>query len=71
MDRYRVSDEELARAAGCSRMTISRLRRGKAVPSFGLAAKIADFTKGKVKANDFLPETKEAAGSETPAAAGA
>lgn len=51
-----VSDEDLAAKAGCSRVTISRIRRGVAEPSLRLAARIKEITKGAVTPNDFLTE---------------
>jgi transcriptional regulator with XRE-family HTH domain len=55
MAKRRVSDELLANELGVSRATVSRLRRGLQVPSMRLAARIAEFTKGRVTANDFMP----------------
>lgn len=49
-----LSDDAVGEALGVARATVSRLRRGKMVPSFDLAARIHEFTGKKVTPNDFL-----------------
>lgn len=58
-----VEDEELARAAECSRSTISRLRRGKQCASPALAERIAAISGGAVAAERLTgaPATRERA----------
>lgn len=58
MAKRRISDELLASELGVSRATVSRLRRGLQVPSMALAARISEFTKRRVTANDFLEEAQ-------------
>ncbi|MFC1866339.1 helix-turn-helix transcriptional regulator [Chloroflexota bacterium] len=40
-DNNEMTQEELAKSAGCTRQTIIALEQGKYVPSIGLAFKIA------------------------------
>lgn len=66
MTRNRLTDDALAAALNVSRATVSRLRRGRMVPSFELAARIHAVTGRKVTPNDFLanlptPSTERAA----------
>lgn len=49
-----ISDDAFAAVLGVSRATVSRLRRGKMVPSFDLAARIHSATDSQVSPNDFL-----------------
>ena len=58
-----ISDEELAARVGVSRPTISRLRRDKLLPSFGVAKRIYVATQGEVGPSDLieLPELKRRA----------
>jgi hypothetical protein len=54
--------EDVATAIGCDHTTIVRLihkpgKRQTRNPSFELIRKIADFTGGKVTANDFVDDT--------------
>jgi len=55
MAREGVDDETLATQVGSHRITISRIRRRVNFPSWELAAKIKAVTKGRVRADDFLP----------------
>jgi len=52
--RAPVSDDEMAAELGVSRATVSRLRRGKMVPSFALAGRIYEVTGRKVTPTDFI-----------------
>lgn len=54
MQRHKLSDLTVGEAVGVSRATISRLRRGKMVPSFDLATRIYDYTGRQVAPNDYL-----------------
>ena len=60
MQREGVDDGELATKVGSHRITISRIRRRVNFPSWELASKIKAVTKGRVRADDFLP-TEDAA----------
>jgi DNA-binding XRE family transcriptional regulator len=55
MRREGIDDDALAHAVKSHRGTISRIRRGVNNPSWALAARIKAFTKGRVRADDFLP----------------
>lgn len=48
------TDDTLAGKLVTDRTTISRLRRGKQRPSWALARKLADLTKGEVTADSFM-----------------
>lgn len=61
--RQPVSDEGLAAELAVSRATVSRLRRGKMVPSFDLAARIYEVTGRKVTPTDFLENLPRVAGA--------
>lgn len=50
-----MSDEDLAAQVGTTRATISRLRRGKLVPTLRLAAAIKSATGEAVLVDDFIP----------------
>lgn len=49
----KLSQEELAEKLGVTRWMINRIETGNRRPSWQLAAKISEFTSGKVTANDF------------------
>lgn len=50
-----IGDAEMAALVDADRSTISRIRRGKARPSWQLAARIAKVTARKVKTDTYLP----------------
>ncbi len=54
MARNKLTDEDVAKAIGCHRVTVSRLRRGVARPYWATAQAIFEFTGGKVSADDWL-----------------
>lgn len=54
------TNAQFAQVVGVSEATISRLRRNRQTPSFGLLRRIASATNGTVTADDFTP-TVEAA----------
>jgi transcriptional regulator with XRE-family HTH domain len=58
-----IADEDLAATLGIDRSTVSRLRRGRKIPSTRLMEKIAQATDGAVTPNDFfdLTAAKDAA----------
>lgn len=60
MRREGIDDAALAQAVKSHRGTVSRIRRGVNNPSWVLAARIKAFTKGRVRADDFLPAEDEA-----------
>lgn len=50
-----LRDEILALQLGVHRVTVSRLRRDKITPSFALASRIFELTKGTVPPTSFVP----------------
>lgn len=62
-----LTDETLGAALDVSRVTISRLRREKAEPSFELLKRLALYSKGVVTPNDFLPRAPRVRASGLPA----
>ncbi len=54
MEKHGLSDDDLAGPFKVTRATVSRLRRGKMVPSFDLVVRIHEATGKKVTPNDFL-----------------
>lgn len=56
----KMTDRQLAEAVGRERSTITKLRHGKARPSWELANKIARISKGKVPP-DAYPSPKQTA----------
>lgn len=59
-ERTNLKLDELAKAAGTSKSTLSRVERRKCCPSLGLIARLVAATNGEVTANDFLPVPVEA-----------
>lgn len=57
----KLSQDELAGLCGVTRWTINRIELGERNPSYALMLKIIEATGGAVTANDFLPESSEAA----------
>jgi transcriptional regulator with XRE-family HTH domain len=49
-----TGDEELAAKVGVGRSMISRVRRGKRLPSYQLMQAIAEATGGAVRPDDFF-----------------
>lgn len=66
LKRNGVSDEKAGAALGVSRVTVSRLRRGKMVPSFDLAARINIYTGGKVPPDEWMELAIDAADDVQP-----
>lgn len=54
-----LSQEDFARTVGVKKATISRIEKGRRVPSMGLVSRICEATGGALNANDFLPEAAE------------
>jgi transcriptional regulator with XRE-family HTH domain len=56
---YRVaqglSQSALAASVGVMKATISRIEKGKRVPSLGLVARIVEISAGELSADDFMP----------------
>jgi transcriptional regulator with XRE-family HTH domain len=59
MKAKNLSDQQVAKEIGCSRATVSRIRRRKVRPDWARIEKLKEFTGGEVTADDFL--LKEAA----------
>jgi transcriptional regulator with XRE-family HTH domain len=57
-----LSDEAVAEAIGCSRVTVSRIRRQVVRPDWSTIKKLKEFSDGAVTADDFEadPLTAEA-----------
>jgi DNA-binding XRE family transcriptional regulator len=49
----KMTDHAFGQLVGISQAHVNRLRNGKAIPSLGVAAKIASVTRNKVTANDW------------------
>jgi transcriptional regulator with XRE-family HTH domain len=49
-----LSDEKVAEGLGCSRATVSRIRRRKVRPDWTTIEKIKAFTDDQVTADDFV-----------------
>jgi transcriptional regulator with XRE-family HTH domain len=56
-ETHEVTAEALARSAATTAATISRIERGQRLPSAALMARLVVATHGKVRADDFLPDT--------------
>jgi transcriptional regulator with XRE-family HTH domain len=48
-----LSDEDVAAGVGCSRVTISRIRRRVVRPDWPTIKKLKEFSGGAVSADDF------------------
>jgi DNA-binding XRE family transcriptional regulator len=53
-ERTGLSQAKMAEAVECQKSMICRLERGERKPSFALAQRISEFTKGEVTPNDFM-----------------
>ena len=58
MESRGLSDEDVASAIKVSRVTVSRIRRGKVRPDWPTISKLKDFSDGEISADDFqdLPD---------------
>jgi transcriptional regulator with XRE-family HTH domain len=58
MSRIKADDDAVAGAIGVSRPTVSRIRRGLQRPDWPTIARLKNWSKGKITADDFqhLPE---------------
>lgn len=54
-DANGISQKDFAKSVGVKKAAISRIERGKRVPSMGLASRICEATNGELTANDFMP----------------
>lgn len=63
MESRGLSDEDVAAAIEVSRVTVSRIRRGKVRPDWSTIGKLKEFSGGEITADDFqdLPEVAEEA----------
>lgn len=52
----KLSQSDLAASVGVKKSAISRIEKGKRVPSMGLVARIVEISDGELSANDFIPE---------------
>lgn len=59
MNGREMSDSDLAKLAGCTPSTISRIRRGLTIPEATLLLRIRDITAGEVTANDHFAAYEE------------
>lgn len=53
MAQKKLDDEDVAKAIGCSRPTVSRIRRKLVRPSWETIEGLRKFTRGAVTAGDF------------------
>jgi transcriptional regulator with XRE-family HTH domain len=53
MESRGLSDEDVAGAIKVSRVTVSRIRRGKVRPDWSTLGKLKDFSSGEITADDF------------------
>lgn len=62
MESRGLSDEQVGAAIEVSRVTISRIRRGKSRPDWSTIRKLKEFSGGEITADDFqdLPTDEEA-----------
>ena len=51
-----LSQHDLAASVGVKKAAISRIEKGKRVPSMGLVARLVDVSDGELSADDFMPE---------------
>ena len=63
MAEKELDDEHLGNLVQADRVTISRIRRGLNRPSWDLAGRLKNVSKGEVTADDFLPDDKRASRS--------
>ena len=54
MDRQKISDADISAKIGRDRTIVSRIRRGKMLPSLEIAAAIERATKGKVPMKSWV-----------------
>lgn len=54
MTKNKLSDEDVAGAIGRSRATINRIRRRLCRPDWGTLRVLRDWSKGRIKPDDFL-----------------
>jgi DNA-binding XRE family transcriptional regulator len=50
-----LSQQSFAASVGVKKATISRIEKGKRVPSMGLVARIVEISDGELSADDFMP----------------
>jgi transcriptional regulator with XRE-family HTH domain len=50
-----LSQQAFARSVGVKKSAISRIEKGKRVPSMGLVARMVKLSKGELSADDFMP----------------
>jgi hypothetical protein len=59
----KLTDEAFGALVGLSQSQVSRIKRGKSVPSWSTITAIEEATRGKVTIRDLRPEQQEAAAS--------
>jgi transcriptional regulator with XRE-family HTH domain len=50
-----LSQQDFAASVGVKKAAISRIEKGKRVPSMGLVARIVEVSEGELSADDFMP----------------
>jgi transcriptional regulator with XRE-family HTH domain len=50
-----LSQQDFAASVGVKKSAISRIEKGKRVPSMGLVARIVELSEGELSADDFMP----------------
>ena len=50
-----LSQQDLAASVGVKKSAISRIEKGKRVPSMGLVSRIVEVSEGELCADDFMP----------------
>lgn len=61
LSKHELTDAAFALKVGLSQSQISRLRRGRSLPSWEAISAIATATKGKVTADDWVTAAREKA----------
>lgn len=58
-EKTKLSRRQLAEKAETTRQTVHRIEKRKQTPSLDLIARFVKVSDGLLRADDFLPETKE------------
>ena len=58
MQTKRIKDTDLAPVLGVGRSMVTKLRLRKATPSFDVARKIIELSKGRVRLCDLVPQNE-------------
>lgn len=54
-----LSQDDVAKAVGVQKAMISRIEQGKRVASMGLVSRLVEWSKGELKADDFMPRAHQ------------